>query len=462
MNRTKKLLQVKKEYIYYGVIIAFFIGVAITCPPKLYGDSEQFISMHVHREPVYPLFLWFFRTLFGENIYLNIAAWAQNLLNAFASIIFLRFFVKEFELNHLKKVLATIFILLPHIMTPLMSQAHIVLSSAVMNEAIGLPLFLLYIVVLLDYIYRGKKSTLVGSVALGLLLSLIRGSMMITLIAWMLVVTVRFIYEKKWKFILLPLLAMLMLFGVRGTLFKVYNYVVNDIYVATVCGNMNLVTNILYASERSSGELIEDDLSRELYYKIYDAAWENGLNHHFAGTNLYDRTAHLENNHDTLKFDYILQITADYYYENIGDDYLARNIWQDEVCANIAHSILPSCLGRWIGQYIMLSINGLVRSVAFVHPMVILPVLFMLFFAFGLCMYSFIKKTHQKEALAVIIALMMVFANAFGTATVIMCLSRYMIYGFSLFYITFGILIFEYGSDLIKHISKIREKEYEL
>lgn len=447
MRKNEKCPRKRTDFIYYVAIIFFFIVVAIACPPRLYGDSDQFISMHVHREPVYPLFLWLFRTIFGENRYLYIVAWAQNLFNAFATVLFLRFFVKEFDMNHLTKALATIFVLLPHIMTPILSRTKLVLSSAILNESIGLPLFLIYIVVLLAYIYRGKRNMLLGSAILALILSLIRGAMMITLIAWMLVFAGRLLYEKQWKLIWIPAVAMIVLFGVRGTIFKTYNFVVNDIYVATVCGNMNLVTNILYASDRNAGELIEDDLSRQLYYEIYDAAWENELNYRFAGTNLYEKTAYLENSHDRLKFDYILQITADHYYENIGDDYLQRNIWQDEICANIAHGILPACMGRWIGQYIMLAINGLVRSVAFVHPIVVVPVLLMLLFAFVLCIYSFVKKKHQKEGLAVLIALMMLFANAFGTATVIMCLSRYMIYGFSFFYISFGVMVFEYGKD---------------
>lgn len=462
MDKRNMFLQIKREYIYYGIITIFFVMVAIFCPVTMYGDSEQFVSMHVHREPVYPLFLWFFRTILEEGIYLDVVSWVQNLFNAFASILLLRFFVKEFNLNHLKKILAVIFILLPHIVTPLMSHEHIVLSSAIMNEAIGLPLFLIHIVVTLSYIYRGKKSTMIGSAALALVLSLIRGSMMITLIAWMLIVAARLIYEKRWKFVLTPALVMLLLFSVRGTIFKTYNYIVNDIYVATVCGNMNLVTNIFYASDREAGELIEDELSRELYYEIYDAAWEQGLNYRFAESNLYDKTIHLENSHDTLKFDYILQITADYYYANIGEDYLERNIWQDQICANMANDLLPACIGRWIGQYFLLAINGLARSIAFVHPMTVVPCVILLVFAFGLSIVSFIKKRHEKAGLAVIIALMMIFANAFGTATVIMCLSRYMIYGFSLFYISFGILFFGFCEDWLKYIRSKRGVDNEL
>ena len=150
MKKNIKFLKTKKEYIYYSIIIVFFVMVAIFCPVAMYGDSEQFISMHVHREPVYPLFLWFFRTIFGEGIYLDIVGWVQNLFNAFATIVVFRFFSREFELSHLKKILAIMFLLLPHIVTPLMSRTHLVLSSGILNEAIGLPLFLLYFVVIMN------------------------------------------------------------------------------------------------------------------------------------------------------------------------------------------------------------------------------------------------------------------------------------------------------------------------
>mgnify|MGYP000615182568 CR=1 FL=1 len=52
----------------------------------IYNDSNQYIAMHIHREPLYSFFLWIFRSLFGETKYLDIVRFLQNGLAAFSVI----------------------------------------------------------------------------------------------------------------------------------------------------------------------------------------------------------------------------------------------------------------------------------------------------------------------------------------------------------------------------------------
>lgn len=42
-----------------GGLLAFFLGMLAAWGVGVYNDSEQYIAMHIHREPLYPLFLAF-------------------------------------------------------------------------------------------------------------------------------------------------------------------------------------------------------------------------------------------------------------------------------------------------------------------------------------------------------------------------------------------------------------------
>ncbi|MDE7260433.1 MAG: hypothetical protein K2N77_14510, partial [Lachnospiraceae bacterium] len=76
-----------KSWCILAVLLLFFLGMLAACGVGVYNDSEQYITMHIHREPLYPLFLAFFRKLCGDG-YLTVAAVAQNVLTAVGIWIF--------------------------------------------------------------------------------------------------------------------------------------------------------------------------------------------------------------------------------------------------------------------------------------------------------------------------------------------------------------------------------------
>ena len=81
-----------------GGLLAFFLGMLAAWGVGVYNDSEQYIAMHIHREPLYPLFLAFFRALFGEG-YLTVVAAAQNILTAAGIWVFSEYIGKRFKLR---------------------------------------------------------------------------------------------------------------------------------------------------------------------------------------------------------------------------------------------------------------------------------------------------------------------------------------------------------------------------
>ena len=111
-----------------------------------------------------------------------------------------------------------------------------------------------------------------------------------------------------------------------------------------------------------------------------------------------------------------------------------QNLLADEYSTALMKELLPGCFWRWCGNYLMLGFRGLIRNVAVVHPLLNIYA-FVIFAAALLKMFvDFKEDLESREAWFMLIAVLTVLGVSFSTALTIMCLQRYMIYGFSVFY----------------------------
>ena len=49
------------------LLLTVFLGMFAIFGPGVYNDSDQYLKMHIHREPLYPLFLAALRMIFREG-----------------------------------------------------------------------------------------------------------------------------------------------------------------------------------------------------------------------------------------------------------------------------------------------------------------------------------------------------------------------------------------------------------
>ena len=82
-----------------------------------------------------------------------------------------------------------------------------------------------------------------------------------------------------------------------------------------------------------------------------------------------------------------------------------------------------------------------------VHPIINFAALFLYLLAAGLMLWQAFVKRRFQAAVVMGTAVLFIVANVCATSITIMCLSRYMIYGFSLFYIALYLLIREVWED---------------
>lgn len=435
----------KKFPFSWLIPVLFFAALWLLGTTGIYNDSNQYIAMHIHREPLYSFFLWIFRSLFGETKYLDIVRFLQNGLAAFSVIWLAESLKKRFDFGQWMEALVCLILLAPHIITPVFSASGLVLSNGVISEALGLPLFYLFTAQCMKMVYTRQRGAALSSLLLSLFLSLVRGQMMFTILLWLVFAGAVVIVEKKKlaKRLLICVVCTALAFGTRTLLVKSYNLVFNGYFINNTFGSVGLLANILYAADEEDAERIADQDARVMFELSYRLAKEQGATYQDAPEGFFNRAAHLEKWHDAIKFEMIEEPWRQLHDREGFIDYIPENVESDQIAATIGKSLLPAVLGRWLYDYLALACYGLIRSIAVVHPLLNWYAL-TAYLAYIVLAALAWRKNHNSNAVwLAAFSLLAVFANVFATSMIIMCLSRYVIYGLPLFYVSGLMLLYE-------------------
>ncbi len=438
LNRDKK-----RALCLFAGLLAFFLGLLAVSGVGVYNDSEQYIMMHIHREPLYPLYLAAFRAVFGEG-YLVWAMAGQGILTALGITALAEYVTRHFGLRLWEELLIVALQLLPHLITRYVSALHIFLENSVMSEALCIPLFTIFIYFVLRMLFEGKWRDTVLALLFAYLLSMTRGQMMTTILLWALLLGIRLLLNKKYRSLFICASTVIFVFLLRDLTVHVYNYGVTGYFMGNTYGQVNTLTNVMYACDEEDREVFEEGAPEQVFFdSFYGKAMEQKLNYVYAGDGFDERATYLEENHDILKFQ-ILEAELSAYYFGLGEvDYYEQSSMSDEMAGKMIKKLLPACFGQWLYDYILLCRNGFVRSIAVVHPLINIAALFLYVLAVGLLLWQMFVKKRFRAAVVMGTALLFIAANVCATSITIMCLSRYMIYGFSLFYMALYLLIRE-------------------
>lgn len=434
----------KRSFGILMILLIFFLGMFAVYGVGVYNDSEQYIAMHIHREPLYPLFLLLCRTIAGESAGLVLAAVIQNILTAFGIFFLIAYLRKSFSLTIWGELILLVLELMPHLVTKYVSALGIFLENSVMSEALCIPLFQLFVLFTLRMLFEKKRMDALWSLLFAFFLSMTRSQMMTAILIWMLAAGFVLILEKQYKKLAIPFLMAVCVFGLRALTVYTYNYCVTGYFMGNTYGKVNTLTNVIYACDKEDGEVFEEGtVERAFFESFYEEADALGANYRYAGDSLADKTAHLEEYHDILKFQ-VLEAGLSRYYFGPNTDYYTQSALSDAMAGRMLTKLLPKCFGQWFYDYLLLCRYGFIRSIAIVHRWINLFAVFLYLTAVALSVMICRKHRSDKAVYVMGLALLFIMANVCATSLTIMCLSRYMIYGFSLFYMALFLLVTEW------------------
>lgn len=467
---------VQLQNLLFGAVFAvFFAYLLFTGEPVYTGDTFQHENQMIMREPGYALLIQFLRAISPKRHFWLLIA-LQNLVAAAANTAVLVFVRRRFGLGFFVSFLFTGILLVPHIMTPLFSSTHLVLTNALMTEGILFSLYPLAFIQLLRAMWSGRPAgrESIQALLLFFFLSLIRGQMMVLFVVWFLVMFVLAVLrgvqaaeetgERKNTFVLAEnigrqglaaVLAMFVIaFTARSLVIHVYNYCEQGLFVDTASGTAMSFANVLYVADREDGEAIAQEALRSLFYEMYDSADADQMNYKYAPSGILGRAAHHEQCHDDLNFIYFAEPAKRYAGEtqNIYPDrYQELMIAIDEIAGELSAQLMPQVLGRYILNYFSVAALGFVRTVAYEQPVLVWYAVLVYAAAIALMFVLWRRSPRSMAASFMAVVLLTIAGNVCATALMIQCISRYMIYNLPLFYMA-GFL--ELRELCVKHASR--------
>lgn len=443
-----------QKLLLFIFLLIIFMGSFLLFGSRTYTDTGSYEVMSPIREPFYGVFLTIYRIIFGEYCHTAVAL-TQNIFAVIVCYLLLEYIIEANKIRSIVIKLALLLaVLMPYIVTPFFTVSRMIIANAILTEGITLSLYNLYFYFLLHIVWEKqadqKKYVIysIVSLVIALILTLTRGQMLVTLIAWFIVeaVVLHIRYRKQdsrlfWKNMCICALLVIITVGVRTFSVGIYNYVNNGSFSQTPYGKVTLFTNVLYVSGREADQNIKDDTLRTLYDQIYDEAAAQGVLYADAPSGLAAEAEFFSSAHDTLKMDIIEAKLTEYIEKTYGNiSYLERLKLMDQMSGNMMKDVLRDCIPVYMVHYMKNIAVGLIRSVAVLNPLLYIPVICGYLFLIIAGIYLGIKKKEYKVFGFLLLTALLTAAMAGAVSFTIMCLSRYMIYNTSLIYLC-GILM---------------------
>ena len=202
-STNPKQLQPLTRIIACTAMTALYLLLLFSLGLGYYADSAQYVEMHFRRDPLYPIYLWLFRTLLGNGtVYLYAAAIVQLLLNCLASDYFARHLSAMLHRGRRFYLLAMAAQAALQLLTVAGSRSHLFLAGSILTESLTLPIFSIFFIKLAETMLEAPNAPLwnrncIQSLLLALLAALTRGQLIAFAGVWALVMLGRILRQVR-------------------------------------------------------------------------------------------------------------------------------------------------------------------------------------------------------------------------------------------------------------------------
>ena len=452
MNKNEKIENTSKErytarWIRLAVCVVFYLAFCLIFGVQMGADSAGYIRMISAREPVYPLFLWALRSIFGEAFYLWVVILLQNLLMAAAvwystEEIGKRFRLPGFVLGGMIGVHFGVACI-----CQFLAERGAIYSNMIMTEGVTLSMWLFFMVLVFRTVLDEDKKALVIALLLAVVMMDTRKQMAVGYIT---ICAAMFfgrmgkdslkVYWRRLAIVILGCVLSLVL-AMGGT--RLYNYVLRGDFAQNT-RDMNLVlTTTLYAADKEDAALIEEEAVRELFVLTMDKLEETESNYRFAGIGWRNLEEHYENHFDVITIDTTGHLYIDYAVERGFAEGIEAEQEADRMSAVIVSSLFADNLGTYLRIYGASFLNGLINTVAKRSSLLDWYALPAYIVYIALMIACLCKKEKRQAGFIGYFVLLAILANVGVAAALIFCQTRYMIYNMALFYVAGIVMLWE-------------------
>lgn len=459
-NKWKKnMRQGWMDIVYMCVLILLFGYFCLFHETMELGDSFQYLNHQPMRDPVYSLFLQLLILVFGSHFEFALRL-IQNILAVVCTYYAYKSITSNLKLPMMFRFATGMLLIVPHIITPLIAQSHLIMTNAILTEGIALSLYYVWFAWLIEIIVNvnGNPDTkfirkrAIQSLLLALVLSMVRGQMIVCIIMWLIIVGYAYIVLKKYKSLAISIAAFLITFVFKSVFTGCYNYLENGFYTSTISTSPMMLANVVYVTQPEDLPVDESDEYLSCYRGIIEDSKAAGVLLYDGQTGLLDNALKHEQVHEEINFTYIENRTRELVYNQYGLDnnnYYAMRIELEKICKEMTTRFIPYVAGKYIHNYFSMVMLGLVRSVAVEKAGLWIYAILIYVIAVILTIVSLFRNRKCAAAYVMIAVIICIGGTVCGTCLAIQCISRYMMYNLPMFYIA--------GMALITSLRKGKE-----
>ncbi|MDD6179913.1 MAG: hypothetical protein PUB44_08710, partial [Clostridium sp.] len=179
MTKKKTVLP---EILLPAFCLLFYLFLFFLDGVNLSADSQSYIDFTYGREPFYPLFLAFFRLLFGAGFYFKAVVFVQCLLWAVSMYALTKTVCEKVQGGVFSACVLVFFQAAVVFLCRVVAARHATYCNEICSEGIAIPLFTLLLTELSAYSTDYKNSRLITSMLIGALLISTRKQMYIVVL----------------------------------------------------------------------------------------------------------------------------------------------------------------------------------------------------------------------------------------------------------------------------------------
>jgi len=423
----------KNKWIRLFVCLIFFLTLFLVFGVRSdFPDTDEYTGMSIQVSAGYPLFLLLNKKIFGTG-FLSAAVVIQNLLAAFSVWHIVEQTGTLLKCAEWVKNLGIVIFIAPFIGTTFLSNSGMVLSCSILTEGITLPLYYLLLAYLIKTMFKPEVRTYISLGLVAGCLIITRSQMMISCLLVLIICSIKSIKIKKiWYCILQAVLALCIYFGANAF------YKANSEGSVNTLNKATILTNLMCSSTEEDALLFEGE-ERVIYERIIEKLEEN--DYLVKDANPIQRAVRIENVHDYAKNGVIYSVMYEHLIYECGiTDYEKQSVAIDAYLDEFMRKLFFNHPGIAVYNTFCLGIIGLIRTNGInVFPINVFSVL--MYLTFVILIIALRNKRCEDRLGLARVTLLLVICNALGVATIIMCLSRYMIYNMSLFYFALLLMI---------------------
>ncbi len=438
---------------YIDVIATIVVAVTLFALFFINGVSAvndshcyETFRVEVMAEPVYSLFLAFFRLFIHTDDYIKVAVFFQTAFAVFSVPFFVKRISDKFNLYPIFRIALYVMLLLFYTMPAVFSRSGVLTFLAILTEGISYPLFFIFWVYIIDTITDKKTRDWVITFMISVILLLIRTQLAFAVVLAVLAGIYAFAARKDKKALIMEAAAVLAAVIFIKTFQSVFCYTIIHTFDVPP-NNISMYGNIMILAEEDDSELFDDELTKSVFIARYYDMTDNGWGMvHYKGDSLMDAAMFYEECYDNIKD----HMSMGSYFDDNNITYgIDKYNIQNATAKAISLKLLPEHLGQWIYNYVGLCLVGFIRTVA-VKPESTLIQIYTALVYLILIGGIIINRKNKSVVLFGAITVIGVLGQVMETSIAIMCISRYMMYMFPMVYCGIIISISAYIRGRIK------------